>query len=103
VEHSGNQVGRVAALVVDGLKQLPGFFDGGCVALVDGTLGAESVNVANGLARDFLVGEKDGVQGLVLSAGRDVAVACEVGEEEWADSRVSSCDRRCRNAHEHDT
>ena len=47
----------------------------------DGALGAQSVHALNGLAEDLLVEEDEGVERLILGAGRDLALAGELGQE----------------------
>jgi hypothetical protein len=45
------------------------------------TFGAEGVNVLERLAEDVVVEEEDGVERLILSAGRQITVARQAGEE----------------------
>ena len=79
VKQPCNQVGRVAALVLDGLKQQLRFGDRWCMAGMNRPLGTEGVHGANRLRQHLSVKEEDGVKSLVLGAGRDIAAAGQVG------------------------
>ena len=81
VKQPCDQVGRVAALVLDGLKQQLRFGDRWCMAGMNRPLGTEGVHGANRLRQHLSVKEEDGVKSLVLGAGRDIAAAGQVGKE----------------------
>src|ERR1035441_4620910 len=81
VKQPCDQVGRVAALVLDGLKKQLRFGDRWCMARMNRPLSTERVDVANRLPQDITVKEEYGVQSLVLRAGRDITVASQAGEE----------------------
>jgi hypothetical protein len=51
------------------------------IALVNRPLGTERVHVADRLPEHIRVEGQNGVQDLVLGAGPDIAVACQVGKE----------------------
>ena len=51
------------------------------MALLHWALGTEGVHIANRLSQHFSVEEENSVQSLILTAGRDIAVASQVSEE----------------------
>jgi hypothetical protein len=51
------------------------------VALLNWPLGTESIHIAKRLSQHLSIEEKDSVQCLILSAGRDIAVTGQVSEE----------------------
>lgn len=81
VQESGDKIGGVGALVGDGQQEGLGFRGGRCVADMGRTLGPERFNAGNGLAQNFFVKEQDGIEGLVLGTGGDIAVTGQAGEE----------------------
>jgi hypothetical protein len=81
VEQTGHQAKEASAL--NGVEDEADFFgrqDGGEAF---GPAGVEGVKAGQVDAEDFLVEEEQGVEGLVLGAGGDVAGDGQVGEEEF--------------------
>jgi len=81
IEQAGNEVGGIPSFIADSLEERLGLGDGGGMALLNGAFGAEGIDVVEWLSQHVSVKEKDGVEGLVLRAGRQVMCLGQVGEE----------------------
>ena len=59
------------------------FSDGGRMTQAGRSFGAESIHPLKWLAEDFLVKIENGVERLILAVGGQIAVAGQIGEEEF--------------------
>ncbi len=81
VEEAGDEIGGVAAVVGDGPQERVGLGGSGRVTETGEAFGAQGVDAVDGLVEHLLVEEEDGIESLVLSAGRDIPLASQVREE----------------------
>jgi hypothetical protein len=83
INQAGEQIGGITRPVPNGLEQGLSFSDGGRMAEAGRSSGAESIHPLKRLAQDFLVKIECGVERLILAAGGQIAVAGQIGEEEF--------------------
>ena len=83
INQAGDQVGGIAGAIANGLEQGLSLSDGGGMTEAGGSFGAESIHRLKQLAQDFLVKLEHGVERLILAAGSQIAVAGQIGEEEF--------------------
>ena len=57
------------------------FGDGGRMTQMSRAFGPQRVDALQRLAEDFLVKEKNGIEGLILAAGRQVTMPSQAGQE----------------------
>lgn len=81
INHASDQIGGITGLVANGLEQGLSFGNGGGMTQAGRPFGAEGIHPLKGLAQDFLVKEKNGVEGLILAAGGQITMAGQIGQE----------------------
>ena len=81
VEQPSNEIGWLRTFIANFLQEPSCFVNRGSTAELNGLLGAECVHVANHFSQHFSVEKQKCVEGLILSAGRDIAAARQLGEE----------------------
>jgi len=83
VNQAGDQIGGVTGTILHGLEQGLGFRHRGRMTEACRSSGAESIHPLQRFAQDFLVKIENGVESLILAAGGQIAVAGQIGEEEF--------------------
>ena len=81
IKQPGDQVGGITRPIANRLEQRLSFVNRGSMAQARRPFGAERIDILQRLTQNLLIKEQHGVKGLILAAGRQIAVAGEIGQE----------------------